>query len=187
MKKKILVVAAVAICLAIATTGTLAYFTYSDKADNVITTGGVNIELVEKTQREDGTLVDFPEEGIQRVMPGTDVSKIVSVKNTGKNGAWVRVKVELKITSSDGAELPVNVMKFEVGENWSVEPDGFIYYAKPVEAGASTGILFDTVHIAPEMGNEYQHCTANIEISAQAVQTANNGNTVMEAAGWPEA
>ena len=187
MKKKILVVAAVVICLAIATTGTLAYFTYSDEAHNVITTGGVNIKLVEKTQREDGTLVDFPEDGIHRVMPATDVSKIVSVKNTGKNGAWVRVKVELKITSSDGAELPADVMKYEVGKNWSMEPDGFIYYAKPVEAGESTGILFDTVHLAPEMGNEYQGCTANIEIFAQAVQTANNGDTVLKAAGWPEA
>ena len=49
----------------------------------------------------------------------------------------------------------------------------------------ATEILFDTVHFAPEMGNEYQNCTANIIISAQAVQTANNGDTVMDAKGWP--
>ena len=50
MKKKILLVTAVVICLAIAATGTLAYFTSDDVAHNVITSGGVNIELVEKTE-----------------------------------------------------------------------------------------------------------------------------------------
>ena len=83
MKKKILLVTAVVICLAIAATGTLAYFTAEDMAHNVITSGGVNIELVEKTKGEDGTLVDFPDEGVKGVMPGTDVSKIVRIAPTG--------------------------------------------------------------------------------------------------------
>ena len=61
MKKKILLVAAVVMCLAIATAGTLAYFTSEDTAHNVITSGDVNIELVEQTKKEDGTLVEFPE------------------------------------------------------------------------------------------------------------------------------
>ena len=54
MKKKILLVAAVVMCLAIATAGTLAYFTSEDTAHNVITSGDVNIELVEQTKKEDG-------------------------------------------------------------------------------------------------------------------------------------
>ena len=191
MKKKILLVTAVVICLAIAATGTLAYFTAEDMAHNVITSGGVNIELVEKTKGEDGTLVDFPDEGVKGVMPGTDVSKIVSVKNTGESEAWIRVKVEATIKAADGSDLPLDiedvgpVMDFAVGENWQ-DFDGYFYYAKPVAAGEATEILFDTVHFAPEMGNEYQNCTANIIISAQAVQTANNGKTVKDAAGWPE-
>ena len=64
MKKKILLVTAVVICLAIAATGTLAYFTSDDVAHNVITSGGVNIELVEKTEGEDGTLVEIEYEFI---------------------------------------------------------------------------------------------------------------------------
>lgn len=187
MKKKILLVAAMIACFAIAASGTLAYFTTEDTAHNVITSGGVNIELVEKTKGEDGTEVDFPPEGVTGVMPGASVSKIVSVKNTGENEAWIRVQVEAKITSADGKELPVDVMNFEIGENWHMDFDRCFYYEKPVAAGESTDILFDTVTFAPEMGNEYQGCTANIEIKAQAVQTANNGSTVMEAAGWPEA
>lgn len=67
--------------------GTLAYFTSENTAHNVITSGGVNIEVVEKTQGKDGVLVDFPKEGVRGVMPGSDVSKIVSVKNTGESEA----------------------------------------------------------------------------------------------------
>lgn len=69
MKKKILLVTALVICLAIAAAGTLAYFTSEDEAHNVITSGDVTIELVEQTEQEDGTLADFPEEGIRGVMP----------------------------------------------------------------------------------------------------------------------
>ena len=37
------------------------------------------------------------------------------------------------------------------------------------------------------MGNEYQNATATVDVFAQAVQTANNGATVMAAQGWPKA
>ena len=46
MKKKLLLLAAVIACIAIAVTGTLAYFSADDTAHNVITTGGVNIKVV---------------------------------------------------------------------------------------------------------------------------------------------
>lgn len=185
MKKKILLAAAVVICLAVVASGTLAYFTSEDTAHNVITSGGVNIQVVEKTEGKDGALVDFPEDGVKGVMPGSAVSKIVSVENTGENEAWIRVKVEAKITSADDKELPVDVMDYEIGEDWHMDFDGYIYYAKPVAPGEFTEILFDTVTFAPQMGNEYQNCTANIVVSAQAVQTANNGETVLDAQGWP--
>ena len=49
MKKKLLVISVAVACLAIAAAGTAAYFTAEEKAHNVITTGGVEIQLsVEK-------------------------------------------------------------------------------------------------------------------------------------------
>lgn len=185
MKKKILLAAAVVICLTIAVSGTLAYFTFEDTAHNVITSGGVSIEVVEKTKSTDGAeLEDFPKEGITGVMPGTEVSKIVSVKNTGNSEAWVRVKVNATIKSAEDKDLHSDVMTYTVSGDWTKEGD-YYYYNNKVPAGESTSILFDTVKFAPKMGNEYQNCRANIVISAQAVQTANNGTTVMDAQGWP--
>ncbi|RZS94313.1 SipW-dependent-type signal peptide-containing protein [Cuneatibacter caecimuris] len=192
MKKKLLTLAMAVSCLAIITAGTLAYFTSEDTAHNVITSGGINIEVVEKTQGEDGILTDFPEEGIRGVMPGSDVSKIVSVKNTGESEAWIRVRVEADVKGIDGADLPLSiegtgpVLTYAVGSCWILGEDGYYYYTVPVAPGQFTEILFDTVTFAFEIGNEYQGCTANIIIAAQAVQASINGETVMDAKGWPE-
>ena len=108
MKKKILVLAALAIAVAIAATGALAYFTATGTARNVITSGGISIAIEEKTQTGDA-LVDFPREGLQGIMPGATASKIVRIKNTGPNEAWIRVQLASYITDSDKKEeLPDN-------------------------------------------------------------------------------
>ena len=125
-------------------------------------------------------------------MPGSDVSKIVSVKNTGESEAWIRVRVEADVKGIDGADLPLSiegtgpVLTYAVGSCWILGEDGYYYYTVPVAPGQFTEILFDTVTFAFEIGNEYQGCTANIIIAAQAVQASNNGETVMDAKGWPE-
>ena len=41
-------------------------------------------------------------------------------------------------------------------------------------------VIFDT-----DMGNEFKSSTVTIDVQAQATQVANNGATVLEAAGWP--
>lgn len=196
MKRKTLFLAAIVVCIAIAATGTLAYFNAEDTAHNVITTGGVKIEVVE--QMKDGdTLVDFPEEGISGVMPGASVSKIVQVKNTGASEAWIRIRVSMAIQGEDGSDLPLLLnngdfaMSFTVMDGWEDGGDGYYYYQKPVAADAMTDVLINEVHFALAMGNEYQNCTANILINAQAVQSANNaipdGGNVADVDGWPEA
>ena len=170
MKRKIFLLAIVAICLAIAVSGTIAYFTSEDTAHNVITSGGVEIEVVEKTLGEGNVLVDFPKEGIKNVMPGKSISKIVQVKNTGNAEAWIRIKVESEITNPAGDKLPLvlangkSVMSYSVLDGWSMGVDGFYYYEKPVSANEFTDEFFKEVKFEPLMGNEYQHCKANLFI-----------------------
>ena len=47
--------------------------------------------------------------------------------------------------------------------------------------------MFTKVTFNAAMGNEYQNATATVDVAAQAVQTANNGSTVTDAQGWPNA
>ncbi len=194
MKKKILLLASVAICIAILTTGTLAYFTAEGKATNVITTGAVNIAVEEWQQTENG-LVPYPDEPVE-VMPGITLSKIVTVKNLDA-AAWIRGKFDVVLYDAAGKEMELtpetisSIISITAdSEHWQrKEGDSeWWYYADAVTGGKTTEAFFaEVVFVGDNMTNEYQGCTAKIIVTAQAVQQANNGESVMDAAGWPEA
>ena len=93
MKRKLLILSVLAICIATLAAGTLAYFTSEGKAHNVITTGGVEIAVQEWADMEKTK----PFENLTGVMPNAAVTKIAEVKNTGASDAWIRVKVEKNI------------------------------------------------------------------------------------------
>ena len=164
MKRKLFVIAVIALCLSLMAAGTLAYFTAEDTAHNVITSGGIDIELKEWADKD--KTEPFPAHGVSGVMPGAEVTKIVEVENTGSGEAWVRVKVTKDIQLAEGVQGDVD--------------------NEPLAPGETTDPLFASVAFAPTMDNRYQNSTATVDVSAYAVQTANNGETVLEAKGWPE-
>lgn len=113
MKKKLTAIFLCVALVAIAIVGaSLAYFTDTDSAKNTFTVGNVKIDLIEQEKGENG-LQDFTQN--KTLVPGKSndgnaVSKIVTVKNTGKNDAWVWV--ELKIPAYlISSEYPTNESK----------------------------------------------------------------------------
>ena len=188
MKKRILYIAAIIICLSIITGGTLAYYTTSDTARNVITSGGVEVKVVE--QLVSGTLQSYSSQPIP-VMPATTVRKTVSVESA-EQSAWVRMNYTLTVCDAEGKEMEIptdELAKVVVIEtdttNWTLM-DGWWYYNTAIQSGEVTKPLFEEVAFSgPNMDNKYQLCTVVIDVTAQAVQQANNGATVWEALGWP--
>lgn len=181
MKRKILILSVLVICLAMIAAGSLAYYTADTKAHNVITTGNVDIELNEWANEE--RTEKF--ENQTGVMPGKDVTKIVEVKNVGTGSAWVCVQMFVDVYAENGKQLPTEPVKLDINDtDWTYQ-DGYYYYNKPLAPGATTEPLFTTVSFDEQMGNEYQNAKAKIDITAIAVQSANNGETVLEATGWP--
>lgn len=188
MRKKLIAGAVVAICLSLLAYSTSAYFTTEQTATNVITSGNIQIDLQETAITEDGETVLF-EDSQERfdVMPAQTVSKIVKVKNTGDNAAYVRISVAKAIELAEGVQEEPDVSLITLDfddENWTAK-DGFYYYNEPLAPGATTEALFNNVTFEPEMGNMYQNSTATIKVNAQATQVKNNGASVFEAAGWP--
>ena len=183
-KKKIFSLAVVLICLSVLGTGTLAYFTDSTTAHNVITTGNIDIELIET--KADGSAF----EDVIGVMPGMEVDKIVQVSNEGSNEAWVRVAVAKQITLANGklSENDENlIIRYNLGdapEQWTHQGN-YYYYNSILKPGELTTPLFKDVLFDKKMGNEYQNSTAQVYVYVEATQVANNGKTVFEAAGWP--
>lgn len=187
MKKKVTVIALIVALLAVLSLGTAAYFTAEDTATNVITSGSVDIKLHEMAIKEP-CAEPVPFENGQGVMPGSVVSKIVTVENTGSGTAWVRISIEKAITLAEGleGEIDLDLIRLDLDtEHWT-EHDGYYYYNAPLAAGETTEPLFTTVTFAHSMGNLYQGSEATVSVFAQATQTANNGATALEALGWPE-
>ena len=211
MKRKVLIGAVLAIALSLVAGGTLAYFTAESEAHNVITSGKVDITIVETQMSDEGLEVEFPKEGISGVMPGGEVSKIVTVKAKEDSAqSWVRVWVNvgisepgdpilnptiknlpLTITNASGEEIDVVTMEFNLGTaegQWTKGEDYYYYYNSPIDSGEVTEPLFKDVKFAPEMGNEYQNCNVIIDIYAEAIQTANNlipeGGDITDV--WPD-
>lgn len=183
--KKVTAAVAILLCLAVGVQSTIAYFTSTDTATNVITTGNIKIKLHEQHKTDNGL---EPFEDVIDVMPGDSVSKIVTVENTGNNSAWVRIALDKAITLAEGVEgeIDLTLVSFDIGEAW-VERDGWYYYTEVLGKGEITSPLFENVIFSVDMGNMYQNSTATVTVLAHATQTAHNGTTVWEAAGWPTA
>lgn len=183
MKRKLLILSVLAICLATLAAGTIAYFTSEGKVHNVITTGGVEIAVQEWADEAKTA----PFEDLTGVMPNTTVTKIAEIKNTGASDAWVRVKVEKNIRLQGDGTPDTGLVELKLNTVDWTEKDGYYYYNKILKPGEVTAPVFTSVSFAADMGDEYQNATATVDVFAQAVQTANNGATVMDAQGWPRA
>ena len=183
MKRKLLILSVLAICVAMLAGGTLAFFTSEDKAHNVITTGGVEITLQEWADEAKTT----PFKDLTGVMPNTTVTKIAEIKNTGASDAWVRVKVEKNIKLQGDGTPDTGLVELKLNTVDWTEKDGYYYYNKILKPGEITAPVFTSVSFAADMGDEYQDATATVDVFAQAVQTANNGTSALTASGWPAA
>lgn len=204
MKRKLIFIAGIILCLSLIATGTLAYFSAATTTHNIITSGNVDIQLLEWADVD--KTVAFPGEGIFGVMPDTTVTKIAEVRNTGEAQAWVRVRVEKAFTLAGGihAEINPDLMTVHFDETtwedaqgnkhpyWQQQGD-YYYYTKPLAPDETTAVpLFTSVSFDKTMGNDYQNAKAQVMVTAHAVQTANNPRTaahgtlaVFEALGWP--
>lgn len=201
--KKLLVAAASTALVAVVGIGaTLAYFTDSDDATNVVTMGHVDIDLTETS--EDGKATSITDDGItfDNVMPGDDISKVPTITlEDGSRDAWIRMQMSVVPTETNGIsqdklyELE-SLLRADIvdGGDWYYsEADGYYYYNQPLantEGGIKSVDFFENVHI-PEgwTNNDAADKSFQIILTAQAIQEENvnptmNGDLVT---GWPTA
>lgn len=134
MRKKILALCLVVVLAVTAVTGvTLAYFTDTDKADNVFTTGNVDIILNESFGDGNPATPEKLLPAVGSAQKGdlkNGIKKEVSVINDGTEACYVRVHIAIPSILDDGADtfnagnnkLHFNFAKDSVGAgkwNWS--------------------------------------------------------------------
>ena len=180
MKKKFIAAfACVAAVLALLSGTSLAYYTVTEIATNVITTGGMSVAVHETTANGEA----FPAEGVS-ILPGDTVSKIVWFENTGSAPLYLRVTLDKAVKDSTLSAEDCLVIDLD-SANWTHQ-GGYYYYNSPLTPGSSTGEMFTEVHFdADAIDNDYIGKIFTLDITAYAVQTVHNGATVLDAQGWP--
>mgnify|MGYP001778699881 CR=1 FL=1 len=157
MKKKSILMAAIAVMLVavLVVGGTLAYFTDTKAATNTFTVGDVKINLIEQERGENG-LQDFTQKKALYPIVGSAqgeqdeynmpvarnyVDKMVTIKNTGSEAAYIRAYFAIPSALDDGYETfnaGKNVLHFNFGNT---------------QAGASTdGVQWIWMH-----GNKWNY------------------------------
>lgn len=123
MKKKVLSAALVMAMIAIMVSGTLAYFTAQDDVTNTFTVGSVDIEIFENGVATDSDTMEFDEPLIPVVNtddPGADenyIPKVVEVRNTGANAAFVRTHIAVPAALEEYLYLDLNT------DGWTRQAD----------------------------------------------------------------
>ena len=182
MKKKLAATLSVVLILGLAVLGILAYLTSEDGDVNVMTLGNVQIEQIEQQKNADGELEPFKQ--AKELYPGTEISKIVTVKNTGKSDCYFRTLIAFEDIDSDtfGIGFPIS----EFGYRWSwgapeatIEIDGVTYqvyealYTKALVVGETSPASLTKVEFKTTCTNgdmEALGDTYDILVLSQAVQ-----------------
>ena len=138
MKKKVLLVGLLVVLVAAVSVGlTVAYLTSQDSETNTFTVGNIGIDLIEQQSNEDHTgFVTYDKDEPKTLIPivgsaqgekyengqpkaANYIDKIVTVKNTGKNDAWVRAYFAIPSALDDGFEetfnASMNILHFNFG------------------------------------------------------------------------
>ena len=234
MKKKTILVAAIAVMLvaALVVGGTLAYFTDKDNATNTFTVGNVDIELLESSlHRENAGIANgatsdselwsdveklgsnntspykagdtfYTDDQIKanareykcdNVMlnPGESYHKMPYVVNTGKNAAYIRIRVMIPanldtaiLNSGMYTTTALNNKEFTMAydSTGTVERDGVMYNVytftriDPLAAGEMTyWNVWGTVHMDSDVTNEeianlLPNGAFNVLVEADAIQ-----------------
>lgn len=80
IKLRLLLIAVIAIIGTLLSQTSLAYYTTTGKAVNVVTSGSIKMPIVEKGEGD----TEYPKEGIY-IMPGDSIAQTVTVRNDASN------------------------------------------------------------------------------------------------------
>ena len=152
-------------------------FTSIDSVNNNFSIGSVETEIDEK--------FDSPKE-----WDGSNTSKLVSIKNTGKNDEFVRVSIIprwidenenpwtgdsnlIQLNLDEDNVIALN--KDDINNLWVYGEDGYFYYMAKLKSGKSTKELLKSVEIKKDsiedsLKEKYNGKKIKIDVNVEAIQ-----------------
>lgn len=183
MKKKTLITicSSVGVLALVATATFFAIFKDGQKAETSLSTGIIDVKLIETFEGTDGDTEDGTNpdgEGL------TGAIKIITGENVGTQPAYVRVKIFPQIETKAKywdvfGGIPTNFIKYNIDNtNWT-EKDGYLYYNKILPVGETTtpititNLILDIPDIFVKIAKENEPLRANMLVEMEASQSSN--------------
>lgn len=185
-KKKIIIAAgsSLTVLATIATATFFAIFQSGQKTETSLTTGVINVDLVESFtgsngDKDYGTNPD--KDGLE------NATKVITGVNTGTQPAYVRVKIFPQVESLntddewevDGA-VATNYVKYDQSnDGWVDGGDGYWYYTKKLPAGETTppititNLRLDMPDVIASINN-WKTFRVNMLVELEATQASND-------------
>lgn len=165
-KKLISMLAAVTLLAVIGAGATLAYFTDTSDATNIITMGHVEIDIDEPGYEGDDN------NEVKDILPGETIIKDPTVTvSEGSADAYIRTTLTVgNLTEEQTEELLAGIV-INAGWYYNAE-DGYYYFNRKLAAGESA-TLFNQVTVPENWGNETADLSFQIIVSAEAIQADN--------------
>ena len=152
-------------------------FTSIDSVNNKFSIGSVETEIDEN--------FDAPKE-----WDGSNISKLVSIKNTGKNDEFVRVSIIPRWIDEDenpwtgdsnliqlnlDEDNVIALNKDDINNLWVYGEDGYFYYMAKLKSGKSTKELLKSVEIKKDsiedsLKEKYNGKKIKIDVNVEAIQ-----------------
>lgn len=188
-KKKIIIT-----CITLSVTvlsffySTLAYFSDTDSSrNNMLAAGKADIAVVDVTYPY-GSDIPVPPGTAIRIMPGYEISKTLTAKNTGNLPLYVRVRLHTNITLAENAlgrenEIDLSLVSYDINLTDWVEHEGYYYYRTSLNNGQEAVPLFTKIIFSENMGNLYKDSTITVKADIEAVQASTASNAI-DAYGW---
>lgn len=187
MKKKKIIIAVSSVLLVLAVIATATFFAIfqsGQKTETSMTTGKINVELIEEFIDPDGNNDDGNDpsgDGLE------NATKVITGKNTGTQSAYVRVKIfpQPEYYSLNEEEwfidglIPTNYIKYNQDNNgWIDGGDGYLYYSKALPAGETTSTITITdLHLEIPDGmlanDKHPNHRVNMLVELEATQATN--------------
>ena len=185
-KKKIIIAAgsSLAVLATIATATFFAIFQSGQKTETSLTTGVINVDLVESFKGSNGDKdygTNPDKDGLE------NATKVITGVNTGTQPAYVRVKIfpqveslnELNKWTVDGA-VSTNYVKYnQSNDGWVDGGDGYWYYTKKLPAGETTPAItitnleLDLPDVIANL-NDGKTFRVNMLVELEATQASND-------------
>lgn len=171
-KKKIIIITILLFILFISPV--LVYNIKSSKATNIITFGNLKMRLTEY-EIKNNKAVQIKNNSTIDVSKNPKIERKFKIENVCRQPMFVRISFNFENNS--------NVDVIQISKDW-IYKDNWYYYKNKLEPSKEATIDVNFVFDVQEIYKLYDK-KIDLDIKAQALQSKNNEQYVLDAVGWP--